>query len=345
MISALNVSDPGLTKFFWSVLTIEAVLLGIILLVSLLTGWVSVGVLIAFIPAAVMAITAGVFHVADARWVRISCTLVLLSPAIAMVVGPPITTITNLIGEGVGSYQNERYRRGELLFKEPGQRKVAAAIADRDIEKLKAALPGVGDVNRAVDRNLSDNTPSADKESLLSFACMKSDDSEASAKVIRLLLAAGADPNVPPGKPLRAAIASSMREMEMLLDAGADPNFERRPGEEPVWWSVLEPGRDQEGKKLQILLARGVDTTRRTSSPARGVIDQALADQNWKAARLLAEQIPGGKDYVPDPEVHERLTYSVGYAKRNGQPVDEDIAAAVALFDAAKKRAGESRPE
>ncbi len=339
MLSALNLSDPQLTKLFWGVLSIEAILLGIILLVSLLTGWVSVGVLIVMIPAAVMAITAGVFHVADARWVRISCTLVLLSPAIAMVVGPPITILTNLLGEGAGMFQELREQSGADRFSERGHRKLAAAIANRDIEKIKAELPGAGDLNRVVNTNRPYYAPYNETETLLSFACGRSDDSDASLEMIRLLLAAGANPNLPPGKPLSNAISRSTRLMELLLDAGADPNASGRPSKAPVWWDVFEERLDPDGKKLQMLLARGADTTIRDTDGC-GAIDMAAVHGGWTMARSLAQQIPGGMDFVLFAGLHGTLATEVSERKKMGAAVPEEMAAALEQFDAARKRAG-----
>ena len=334
-ISAVNLTDSQLTSVFWSALTIEAILLAIIFLGSALLGWGSVGALLVVIPVVVLAITAGVFHVADARWVRIGCTLVLLSPVIAVVFGAPTNLVVHTIGDGIGMYRESQARSGADLFKESGQRKLAAAIVDRDIEKIKAALPGVGALNRVVNTNLPYYVPLGDTESLLSFACRKSDDSEASLEMIRLLLAAGANPNLPPGKPLASAIFRSTQLVEILLDAGADPNAESGSDEEPVWWAALSDGRDPDGKMLQMLLSHGANTARRASY-GRGVIDEAVEAEHWLAVRLLVQHIPGGKDYVLDPALHVGLAQKLEASKNRGEPVPEDMSPFLARIYAEK---------
>lgn len=340
-VNIFQFTDPQLTKLFWSACTVEAIILGIILLVSLLTGWLSVGAMIVVIPAAVLAMTAGVFHVADARWVRIICTLVVLSPAIAAAFGPPITLLTNLLGDGVGMFWESREQSGADRFKKRGQRKLAAAIAERDFEKIKAALPGVGDINQIV------NTPPApyyaplrETETLLSFACQRSDDSDSSLEMIRLLLAAGANPNLPPGKPLYAAVFRKPRLMELLLDAGASPNAEISPGGNLVWWSVLGTEFDPDEKKLQMMLAHGADTTRRTSDGWGAIEMAAISEGKWLTATRLAQQIPGGADYILLPGIHATLAHEVSRYKERGEAVPEAMATALKQFDAARKRAG-----
>ncbi|BDC50819.1 hypothetical protein F183_A31350 [Bryobacterales bacterium F-183] len=340
----MNLGDLPLTKIFWSIFTVEAILVAamlVFLLFSLQSGpsGGAVGAWLIVIPIAVLAIIAGIFLSTNARWVRITCISVLVWPAIYTVVGTPIGMIVRFIGGTVRSYGAERERRGEHLFKEAGQRKLAAAIADHDIERVKAALHGAGDLNRIVDKNLPYYVPLGDKETLLSFACdNSSDDSDASVEVVRLLLAAGANPNLPPAYPLNVALARSGRVLAILLEAGADPNADHGESRKPVWWSVLVRGKDPDGKKLQLLLAHGADITRRESDGA-GVLDRALEEDQWLAVWHLAQRMPAGKDTVVGSEgktVHDHLAAKVKAFKESGSPVPDDLATALAGFDAEK---------
>lgn len=346
----MNAGDLPLAKIFWSIFAVEAILV-VVMLAKAFSSFGDykganggmVGAWLVLIPIVVLVVVAALFLVAKAPWIRITCIVLLLVPVLSPIVGAPVQLVVRSVGDRIRSDKEERYRRGEHLFKEEGPRALAAAIADLDVARIKAALPGAGDLNRQVPTNLPYFVPMGDSATFLSFALERADESDRFAEVLRVLLEAGANPNVPRGKPLSTAIALSTRALQQLLTAGADVNADTGT-DRLVWWNVLEVGDrlNPDVTRLQILLDHGADTRYRSAS-GEGPIELAVEAERWSAVLLLAQRIPGAKEVVigrnvnteQDGEtVHALLARKIQSLKDTGQPIPEPMRAALAFFDA-----------
>jgi len=346
----MNAGDLPLAKIFWGIFAVEAMVVAFML--AKVAGSIGeykgengglVGAWLVLIPLVVLVVAAGLFLVAKAPWIRIACIVLLLLPVLSPMVGAPVQLVVRSVGGRMRDVEQERYRRGEHLFREAGPRALAAAIADGDVARINAALPGAGDLNRQVPTNRTYYVPLGDSATFLTFALERADESDGFAEVIRALLAAGANPNVPRGQPLAAAIALSTRAMELLLAADADVNADNGAGG-LVWWNVLEVGdrSSRDVTRLQMLLDHGADTRYRNAS-GQGPIELAVEGERWNAILLLAQHIPGAKDVVigrnvntgqEGETVHARLAREVQSLKARGQPIPEAMRAALAFFDA-----------
>ena len=107
--------------------------------------------------------------------------------------------------------------------------------------------------------------------------------------VVRLLLAAGADPNKGAGYeiPLEMALQVSQRvgvePVQLLLDAGADPN---RPNESGTPLFFGGTGRGVSPEVLPLLIRHGVSLNAVATNGETALIRAAMV-RNWRAAHLL----------------------------------------------------------
>jgi hypothetical protein len=202
-----------------------------------------VGGWLVFIPPVIWAILALLFYSTDSPSKQLTYTVLLALPLIQVVVGP--------IYEKVQDAWWEHGRSGADYFSGP-QLKVAHAIYDHDVERVKQLIPGAGDLNK----------PYGSEMTLFDFAMSNADDTDASFEIIRAMLAAGSNPNMPPGRSLTLALYRSPRFPQLLLDAGADPNA-LDDARRPVWWTVLSAASDNDLTKLRLLLDRGADIKKR----------------------------------------------------------------------------------
>ncbi len=324
-----------LVKIFWTIFGLEALAVGVMLLLTL--GSLArrsgpdgglVGAWIVLIPVASLAMVAGLFLAVKAPWVRVICILVLLWPVVGPVVGAPIL----LLKKGVEASRMEEIRLGGDLFPEKGQRKLAEAIANHDAAAVKDTLSGAGDLNRKYSQKLPYYTPLGDEETLLSFACAKADESDASLEIVRMLLAAGANPNLPAGLPLSAAIFRSVRVAEELIRAGADIHAVDGYGQ-PIWWYAI--GHEAKNvEMLSALLRHEADLGQRNRVGVTA-IEYAAENDWWRSVYLLAQYVPAGKDMVLGREkltVAEKLAEEVKAMEDSNQAVPEDMKRAMAAF-------------
>ena len=347
----MNLADLPLARIFWSIFALEAIVSGSMLVMALNSianykpsDGGMVGAWLVVIPIVALALVAGLFLMARAPWAQLTCIVLLLLPFLSVGIGKPIALARQSVLARRHTHDVQRARRGERIFPEEGQRTLAAAISDRDVAKVKAALPGAGDLNRVFPTRLTYHVPLGDTASFLTFAVDQADDdSDASTEVIRLLLAAGANPNVPAGAPLQSAIHRGTKATQILLSAGADPNADDGHGG-LVWWNVLEQGSagDTDVTRLQLLLEHGADVLKRDRSGI-GPIEAAVNGQRWAAVRLLAERIPGAKDVIVGRDrnlgragetVHAVLLHEVKALTERGQAVPDELRATLARFDA-----------
>jgi hypothetical protein len=234
------------------------------------------------IPFVALALAACLFLVFNAPLVLAGLILFLLFPAWGSVLARPIHLTHQAISGKLRAVAEERERRGEHIFPEASQRSLAAAIADRDVGRIKAALAGAGDLHREFSVHLPYQVPYADEQTFLSFALQGADHSEACAQVVQLRLAAGADPNFPHASPLAKAMLAGTRVTEILLRAGADINAAVGSAGAPIWWSVLEHGErgSSDERMLRLLLDHGADTRKRLDR-GKGPVEIAVESQLW----------------------------------------------------------------
>jgi len=151
--------------------------------------------------------------------------------------------------------------------------------------------------------------------------------SDASLEIIRAMLAAGGNPNVPPGRSLTLALYRSPRFAQFILDAGADPNA-LDDAQRPVWWTVLSAANDKDLTKLRLLLDRGADIKKRYREG--GPAAWAAYQKCWRALWLLMER---GADWEDEQEfgepVHRMLTRELEY---NRHAVPDELRKALAKY-------------
>ena len=172
----------------------------------------------------------------------------------------------------------------------------------------------------------------------------------ADERAVRMLLAAGADPNVyregkpfpkyEPGSPLHEAVCHNEKLVKMLLDAGADPNF-RCPSGNPIQWAagagnenivrrLIDAGADIStvtrasdsalhiatvgGHKdvVRLLLERGADP-RWTTSRHGSILAVAIRRKYKSIEQLLLEH--GATDTEPSEEELEDYFKKLDKAK------------------------------
>ncbi|MBV6522454.1 MAG: hypothetical protein MNPFHGCM_02602 [Gemmatimonadaceae bacterium] len=171
---------------------------------------------------------------------------------------------------------------GQLTFFRSGpMREMAEAIARNDAATVTTLAPRVN-VNES---GLSGMT-------LLVLATRELRDSPGQHDALRALLAAGADANRAAQYELPLAIAiqvsgkAGTEPVRMLLDAGADPNL-MTPSGEPVYFQAT--GRSSTLETLALLLDRGADVNATGSSGATALFSAANT-RNWRAALLLLQR-------------------------------------------------------
>lgn len=312
-------SPAPIAKLFWTVLAVEAVAFAVLLIVAFRAGSSApegmVGAWIILIPPLMWAVIAWLFQRTESPAMRLTYTVLLLLPLVQVAVGPIVQQVQHAVWE--------RGWRGADYFTEPAHLKLAGAIYDRDVELVKRLIPGAGDLN----------TPHRQDTTLFDYAMSNTDASDASFEILRALVAAGANPNIPPGRPLTLALFQGPRFVELLLDAGADPNA--IDGGRPVWWTVLSASHEQDLTLLELLLAHGADITMRDREG--GPVAWAAYQKAWRAMWLLMER---GADWKGEQafgvSVHQMLLNERQYRRED---VPEEFRRALAKYeDAAKSK-------
>ncbi len=304
-----------LTKIFWSILAIEIVGFGVMMILAARSGGHTpegpVGGWLVLIPPIIWAILALLFYGTDSPSKQLTYTVLLALPLIQAVVGP--------IYEKVQDAWWERGRSGADYFS-GAQLKLANVIYDHDVERVKQLIPGAGDLNKPHRKDMT----------LFDFAMSNTDDTDASYEIIRAMLAAGGNANIPQGRSLTLALYRSPRFAQLLLDAGADPNA-LDDAQRPVWWTVLSAASDNDLTKLGLLLDRGADIKKRDREG--GPVAWAAYQKCWRAMWLLMER---GADWKNEQEfgtpVSRMLTMELEY---NRNSIPEELRKALAMYDAA----------
>jgi hypothetical protein len=304
-----------LTKIFWSLLAIEIVGFAGMMVMAVRTGSHApegpVGGWLVFLPPVAWAILALLFYSTQSPSKQLTYTVLLALPLIQVIVGPLYERIQHAVWER--GWRGADHFSGSPL-------KLANAIYDHDAEQVKQLLPEAGDLN----------TPYGDDVTLFDFAMSNTDDTDASYEIIRMMLAAGGSPNIPPGRPLTLALFHTPRFARLLLDAGADPNV-LDDAQRPVWWTVLTASREEDLTMLKLVLDHGADIKKRDRE---GGPDAWAAYQKcWRAMWLLMER---GADWKDEQEfgtpVSRMLAIELEY---NRHSIPDELRKALAMYNAA----------
>jgi ankyrin repeat protein len=264
---------------FWGLAALD--LLGILLLFVLglaaagpsKTSPVQVTLLLLVIPCIPLAAAVVVFLRSTSPVGRGAALLLAAAPLLILVSTRAITEVQ------LRANTNER---GDLTFFRSGPlRDIAEAIARNDSATVASLVPKV-DLNET---GFSDVT-------LILLAARQLRRTPEQHGVLRVLLAAGADPNKGAQYELPLAIAiqqsakSGPEPGKLMLDAGANPNLKTSFGE-PVWFSAV--GQSSSLETLTLLLDRGADLNAVGPNESTALITAANT-RNWNAALLLLER-------------------------------------------------------
>ena len=264
---------------FWGLVALD--LLGILLLFVLglaaagssRTSPVQVTLLLLVLPCIPLAASVVLFVRATSPVGRVVALLLAASPLLILVSARAIAEVR------LRANTNER---GDLTFFQSGpMREIAEAIARNDSRTVASLVPRV-DVNET---GFSDVT-------LLLLATRQLRHTPEQHEVLRVVLAAGADPNKGAQYELPLAIAiqqsgkAGPEPVKLLLDAGANPNLKTSFGE-PVWFAAV--GQSSSLETLTLLLDRGADLNAMGPNESTALITAANT-RNWKAALLLLQR-------------------------------------------------------
>jgi hypothetical protein len=311
-----------ITRVFWTVFALEAIAYVILLI------WIARaprsgpegpvgGIVLLFPPVILVAVGAtGYFSKSDPT--KLVCTGILVLPLVQLVLGPLYTKFTD--------YRVNRSLAGDDTFRKPAQRDLAHAIRAHDAAAAKSLIPGAGNLNTLYEG-----------ETLLRFAVSNVDpQNPASKEIVKALLDAGADPNIPSFStfPLTMAFFAGPDVTGLLLNAGADPNLLDSAGR-PLWWDAISPTAEPDLQNLKILLEHGADVTKRDSES--GPVGYAADRKCWRAMWLLIERGAEWKDEKRyGQSVLNMLLYDLQYREGSHSDVPEEMRKALAKLTAAQ---------
>ena len=257
-----------------------------------------------------------VFLATKSDGVRVVCLCLVVTPLVA--VGSAM--VMDPLRKQAEERDYERAASGADIFREPAQLQLAAALRAGEVEKVKELLPAVGDINK-----LHGET------TFLLYLLKRAGGPESSRlENVKVLLAAGANPNFPPGAPLRAVSYIVPGALELLLAAGADVNHVGSSGE-PYWWDWLY--HDEDGDKVRLMLAHGANLQLRVRG--FGPVSQAAHRGSWKTMLLLME---AGAPYKGEPSAYAGTLYEdVKNAATRDRPVAPELVKAMAMLEASAR--------
>lgn len=270
-----------LTLIFWLVVALNLAVIGFWFVLALAAAPSAhsgpLPVLgIALVPVLLLALLAFVFHRSSTPLWRIAATLLAAAPAIWF-------TVTLVIDKAEIAAVSDA--SGQLTFFPAGPaRDLANAITKNDATAVATLLPQV-----------NVNAPGFEGMTLLTLAMRQLRKTPDNHEVLRLLLQAGANPNLAPGQlddlPLTTALQLSAKAgpepVNLLLAAGANPNAASAFGT-PAFFSAISPA-NRTPDLLPALLARGADVHAKDSQ-GHTALHQAATIPNWPAALLLLQK-------------------------------------------------------
>ena len=196
-----------------------------------------------------------------------------------------------------------RARTGVDTFPEAAQVAFLKAVEDHDVEKVKALLPAVGDLNKLYQET-----------TLFAFAVERAEkwETKEDLAILEAMLKAGANPNVPEGKALIAVHEKGTAAVKLMLEAGADVNYSYSTA--PLWWQWLYGTEYTDCIKLA--LAHGANVQARRDG--QGAVHRAVYGGSWEAVVMLIE---AGAPYKGEGE-KENVAELYKFAKR---ALDSDV--------------------
>lgn len=269
-----------LTLLFWLVVLLNLAVIGLWFVLGLAAATSShtdplevAG--IALVPVLLLGVLAFVFHRASAPVWRIAAILLAAAPALWF-------TITLIADKAQIAAVTDS--SGQLTFFPAGPaREASLAIAKNDAAALSALLP-----------QIQVNQPGYGGITLLTLAMRRLRATPQEQQILGLLLKAGADPNIAPGNlddlPLSTAIQVSAEAgpepVKLLLAAGANPNLSGAFGP-PVFFGAT--GRGAHPEVLPAILAHGVDLTAKDKQGQTALL-YAATTPHWPAVLALLER-------------------------------------------------------
>jgi hypothetical protein len=264
---------------FWGLAALD--LLGILLLFVLglaaagssRTSPLQVTLLLLVLPCIPLAAAVVVFVRSTSPIGRVVALLLVAAPLVVLV-------STKAIADA--QLRTNSNERGELTFFRAGPMRAIASAISRNDSRTVASLVSKVDVNET---GFSDMT-------LLLLAARQLRRTPEQHEVLRVLLAARADPNKAAQYELPLAIAiqqsgkAGLEPVKLLLDATANPNLKTSFGE-PVWFAAI--GQSSNPETLALLLDRGADVNATTPNESTALFTAANV-RNWKAALLLLQR-------------------------------------------------------
>jgi len=235
----------------------------------------AVGAWIVLLPPIFLLGVLAVFLNARSEGLRLTLVMILAGPLLMAALGPVRTAVLN--------WQVGRMERGDDSFSSSAHRALAHAIHEANI----------GEVKRLILKDRAELSRPHGGETFLRFALVnlrpQADPVATRAmEVLRLVLEAGADPNVPAFEtnwPLTLAIMHGADATEALLKHGADPNRLDGAGR-PLWWDSLSS--TNYGGAFEAIQRLGkIDPAARDSES--GAAAYAAYFKNWDAAWGLVQ--------------------------------------------------------
>jgi hypothetical protein len=270
--------SPVLTLLFWGLVVLDACgialwfMLGLAAAGSTKDSPLSVAFALVLLPAIPLALAVFLFLRGGSTVTRAIAVLMAAAPLL-------IAVSMSAINEA--RLDAHRNAQGTLTFFKAGpQREIAEAIARNDAATVSALLPQVK-VNEA----------GFEGTTLLIAALRQLRTTPDRLEVLRVITAAGADPNIgtqyeqPLSIALQVAGKAGAEPVRLLLEAGADPNRLDTFGT-PAWFTAT--GQSASPELLAMLLARGADV-RAKSRDGRTALFWAATTRNWQAALTLLE--------------------------------------------------------
>lgn len=314
---------------FWILFCCEfvpAVLLAAGAAIGVLTGYSLNGMLLLIVPAGVVA----AFVACIGAWFYFTSSKFALAVLCLPLLLVPVLLVQNQLAEQWTKQEDA----GNLDFKQPGKQRLANAIVAADLQAVKAAIPGAGELNIPGERGLP----------ILHFALQPHGKNKPNPQIIKALLDAGADPNGACAGATSLTFSCTAGSLpldetkdfeivKLLVEHGADPNKKGRYA--PVWFNAFGDfyGPVQDGDKMfDLYLAHGL-RLEGIDSRGNGPVAAAAFGRDWHSLRIMLERgiDPAGVKIV-SRTLSEHLHGAADAARSYGK-IPADLEASIRIVD------------